>query len=386
MAIAPISVGDTNARAKMNQAIAKANEVDGKATASLLTAEAQARAQGLAAEAQARQHGLAAEAQARQEGLAARDSEIALRLSQAEHLAAAGRLGEAPRAATADLDGAPESTAPVTADRLIVSADGAVLSVVGAGSAAPRAVQRVEPGRRYRLRVVIRRVSDTSDPAGDTVRIGLRWLKADKSGLSTTVISDLVGVSVASGRLEYVYAVASIDDDVDAVAPSGAAYARPFVRFYGDGIAQVEVIAWEDLSLAVEWSPDVSEFRRSLAGVDHRLGDAEQQIATLAEQFAIEQQSEARAAYALVDSDADFTISAVSDARLIRHTATLTQTRQATLIVPGAPAGATTRLVRTGAGAFPLNVGPGLKAMAAGSWADFTFDGAAWFVAAAGTL
>jgi hypothetical protein len=375
------------ARAKMNAAIVEANKVVGKVEQSALTAEAQARQQGLAAEAQARQQGLAAEAQARQQGLAARDSAIAERLSQAEHLAATGRLGEAPRAATADLDGAPASTEPIAADRLSVSATaGAVLSVVGAASVAPRAVQRLEPGRRYRLRVVIQRVSDTSDPAGDTVRIGLRWLRADKSGLSTTILSDLVGVSVASGRLEYVYAVATIDDDVDAVAPTGAVYARPFVRFYGDGEAQVEVMAWEDLSLATEWSPDVSEFRRSLAGVDHRLGDAEQEIATLAEALAIEQQAAARASYALVETDGDFTISAVSDARLIRHTATLTQTRQAALIVPGAEVGATVRLVRSGVGPFPLNVGPGLKAVAAGSWADFTFDGAAWFVAAAGTL
>lgn len=253
MAIAPITVGDTSARAKINAAIEQANLVAGKAEQSALTAEAQARQQAVAAEAQARAQGLAAEAQARQQGLAARDSAIAERLSQAEHLSAAGRLGEAPRAATADLDGAPASIEPIAADRLVVSAtSGAVLNVAGAASVAPRSVQRLEPGRRYRLRVVIQRVSDTSDPAGDTVRIGLRWLKADKSGLATTVLSDLVGVSVASGRLEYVYAIATIDDDVDAVAPAGAIYARPFVRFYGDGEAHVEVMAWEDLALAVE--------------------------------------------------------------------------------------------------------------------------------------
>lgn len=49
--------------------------------------------------------------------------------------------------------------------------------------------------------------------------------------------------------------------------------------------------------------------------------------------------------------------------------------------------GARFRIVRTGGGAFNLDVGTGpLKSLAANTWCDVEFDGTAWFLSAYGAL
>lgn len=88
-----------------------------------------------------------------------------------------------------------------------------------------------------------------------------------------------------------------------------------------------------------------------------------------------------------VATDANFTLQVRVDPEEIRHTGTLTATRAVTLSSTDAHAGARFRIVRHGGGAFALNVGSGpLRALASGDWAEFVFDGAGWYVAAAGSL
>lgn len=73
---------------------------------------------------------------------------------------------------------------------------------------------------------------------------------------------------------------------------------------------------------------------------------------------------------------------------LTRHSGTLTAARPISLSTSGAVKGKTKyKVVRTGGGAFALNVGTGpLKALNTGEWAEFTFDGTAYYVSEFGTL
>lgn len=66
---------------------------------------------------------------------------------------------------------------------------------------------------------------------------------------------------------------------------------------------------------------------------------------------------------------------------------TLTAARTITLATTNAVRGSTLRVTRTGGGAFALNVGTGpLKALQTNQWCEVTFDGAAWYLSAYGTL
>lgn len=86
--------------------------------------------------------------------------------------------------------------------------------------------------------------------------------------------------------------------------------------------------------------------------------------------------------------DADKTL-AVTDAERQRWTSPLTVARTVTLPTTNVPPGLRFRLTRTAAstGAFTLTINPGaLKALATGQWADVVYDGAAWYLAAFGSL
>lgn len=93
-------------------------------------------------------------------------------------------------------------------------------------------------------------------------------------------------------------------------------------------------------------------------------------------------------AYSTVATDEDFSLTPGGGEIVCRHTGTLTAARAVTLVTTNALPGRTkVRITRTGGGAFNLNVGTGpLKAMPTNSWADFEFDGSAFYLAAYGTL
>lgn len=367
-AIEPIREGDTDALDKMNAVIAEANKVDGKAELGGLDAEVDAREQADFAEQEARIAG------------------DELRVTYGEAACPSGRPGEPGSFATADLGGAPEGTRPIDAALKAVGPHGAVVAI-RSGYVAPRAVFRIEPSRRYRVRFVVQRREDTQDPANDAIRLGLAWLGGDKSKIAEVSLVDLVDINVAAGRLEYIFAVArQVADDVDAVAPAASAYLRPFVRAYGSGLTHVEVIECADISSALEWSPDVDTVRRELAGLAHGVEDHAARLEAIEQEFAEARDRAARSAFGEITVDADAVVSATADARTIRHSATLTATRQLAIVAGGAEAGMSLHIVRTGAGGFPLDVGPGLKVMSANSWAEFLFDGEAWFLAASGSL
>lgn len=89
------------------------------------------------------------------------------------------------------------------------------------------------------------------------------------------------------------------------------------------------------------------------------------------------------------NGDAAATLTVPSSDPVQRWDTTLTADRAVTLSTSGAYEGATFKIVRTGLGAFALNVGTGpLKAMpnSTAAWCEVTYDGSAWFLSGYGTL
>lgn len=409
MTIAHVAVSDSGAtvRAKINAAIDAANDVPGKADAASLAAEVTARINADTSEANARALADEAEADARARAdnaetlartqaitgvradMVAGDAAVVAHLAPA--IGYAGHFGEMALFATGQTGGRAEDVPPLVAGAYEVSPlDGAVVVLTGAATVAPIALTRIEPGRAYRARFVLRRVEDTADPDGDGVRLALRWHSPLGVALAPQVLDDLLGVEVASGRLEFAFTFALADDgQVDVVAPAGGFYVRPYIQTFGSGVTHAVLAQIEDITGAVDWSPDVSAFRNAVAGVAAGLGVAQDELADLQERVTAAEARASQSAYQQIATDADFTVSFGSSAKVLRHTGTLTAARRAILATTDALEGQTARIVRTGGGSFPLNVRNGpttLKAMASGSWAEFTFDGTGWFLSASGTL
>ena len=85
--------------------------------------------------------------------------------------------------------------------------------------------------------------------------------------------------------------------------------------------------------------------------------------------------------------DTSQTLTAGTDAPTQRWATTLTADRAITLSTTGAVNGDRFRIVRTGLGAFALDVG-GLKTIpsATAAWVDVEFTGSAWVLTGYGTL
>ncbi len=303
----------------------------------------------------------------------------------------AGRLAEMGLFATAQTAGAPQDVLPLGSAAYALSPlDGAVVVMTGAATVAPIALTKIEPGRVYRIRYVLRRVVDTDNPNGDGVLLAVHWHSPAMVPKNLQTLEILNGVNVASGRLEHSYTLAVADDgQVDFVAPSGGLYARPYIHTYGSGVAHAVLAQIEDITGAIDWSPDVTIFRNQLAGLEALQTATASRLDSFTRRVIAAEARAAQAAYQEISTDADFTVSFGSSAKVLRHTGMLTAARRAIIATTDALEGQTARIVRTGGGSFPLNARNGsttLKAMSAGTWAEFTFDGSAWFLSASGAL
>lgn len=279
MAIAPIALGDTTARAKMNAAIEKANLVDTKADAAALTAEGQARQVAIAQETAARQTAIAQEAAARQAAI------LALPLP----MPVENRPGDAPLNFGLSLPQGETLVPPIDAAMLRYDENGRVARLIGDAVLAQRHLFAVELGRRYLATFVVQRRVNSPDPDNDAIRCALAWYDAGKGrligGSGLTVVQDLLGLTTGSGR-QVVRAVVSRapGSDIDIVAPAAARYVRPCVQTFGTLVQNdVEVMSWADITDAQAFAPDVSALDGRVAAVESlnlgdRLDAAEAQI------------------------------------------------------------------------------------------------------------
>ena len=86
-----------------------------------------------------------------------------------------------------------------------------------------------------------------------------------------------------------------------------------------------------------------------------------------------------------IAADVGATLAVLSNAEEIWHTGALTANRALTLSAANAYSGARFRVTRAGSGTSLLSVG-GLKDLVQNSWCEVIHDGAAWYLAAYGTL
>lgn len=283
MAINPITPGDTDARAKMNAAIAKANEVDSKASATSVSiavdAERLARIAAVKQEQSARGVAVASEAAARTAAIAVLPMSAPI-----QH-----RPGDAPNLFGRSLVGGDASAIASLTAGLVASGDnGRVARVAGAGIVAPREMFAVEPARRYLATFAVQRRVNAIDPDNDAIRCALAWYDQGRSplgGAPTTIVQNLLGITTGSGRLIVSTVVSrSAGDGIDIVSPALARYVRPYVETFGTQVQNdVEVIAWRDITDAAAYSPDLSAVEADVAALQSldlgdRLTAAEAQI------------------------------------------------------------------------------------------------------------
>lgn len=193
----------------------------------------------------------------------------AIRITYAEAAADDRRPGEVPKLFSASTDG--EMPASLDPSARVVGANGAVAAFSASGVAPVRAY-RIEPYRDYRVRFVVQRAVDTTDPAGAAVRLALVCLDRNKVSIGTLILATIPDMEVASGRQEFQYNIAAQDSDIaDFVVPTGTVYARPYAYGFGDAVNHAEVMDVTDLTDAANYSPDLTALIRDVAGVDYRV-------------------------------------------------------------------------------------------------------------------
>ena len=298
---------DGTAKDKINETIARANAVEaalgGKASQGAVNSEASSRTAADATERAERVAAVAAvqqsvnvEIAARQkgdaDGLATLAREKAAFFALAQQEAAARLAGDAARPTFAEIGGdltrpgvsarlyTGDITAPVAdasswpASGIVVGPDGPVALVSGAGEIAPVAHWFVEPDHDYRVRFVLRRRRDPDDPQGDAVQLGFACFSRDGAHIATVTGVNLFDVDVGAGRVEHDIKVSITDSaNVDMVLPAGTRSIRPYLRTFGNGETMLELIDRTDLTLMLDWSPDVSALARKMSGYDYRLED-----------------------------------------------------------------------------------------------------------------
>jgi|GEM_PF-4143396 len=159
---------------------------------------------------------------------------------------AATRPGDSPGLYTSDHAGAPVSVTPLTAVNVVVGAEGRSYRLTVAGVVAVREAIWAIPNRSYKFRAAYRRIVDPSDPLSDAVQTGVAWLDASYAMISLEVLNNDGAATVANGIRSFAF-------DLSA-APSGAKFARPYVRTFGTGnttdVEEIAITDVTDLSLA----------------------------------------------------------------------------------------------------------------------------------------
>lgn len=275
-------VGATS-RAKINNAF---DAIDANATAIL--SEAQARGQ---AETLLSNRVDAATAQIQAEEQSRLDADAGLSQSKADRnelaavfarrydlLGSDARPGDTPAAFTivssrAALSGNGRNFAEIPSSALVTSDSGRTVRITGPGILAQRNPTPVESSRLYRLRYVVQRRANPSDPSNDSVVLGVLWLDAGLNVLppsdDVTIVEDMQDLIAGFGSQER-HSIFSRAPSVDRqfAAPSRARYARAYVQSYGlDGVTDIDVLGIDDITRGVLLAPETADTVQQVAAL-----------------------------------------------------------------------------------------------------------------------
>lgn len=337
MVIAYVSEGASGAtnRTRINQAIDKANLVDGKADQSALAAEISSRQNGdnnlqgqinlrstvaaLNAEEQARQNAdaglqgqisqrvtlaqlasesgvraagdaacmdaVASEAQMRTAVIAAeaqaRIAGDAVRATYAEMAAHPGRPGANPNLYTTQTIGSRASLPNWT--EVTRGRDGDVAVIDGAAVIAAKDAFVVEPGRIVKVRYALRRAVNATAMIGNTVHLGIQWLDRDFQpvpGAGAVTIIEAIEITSSDGlqSREYNISLDGVGENVVAAPPLGAVFGRRFIRNFADGRLHVALLWSWDATDSVDFSAGALDFAGSLSALNYRVETVEQDM------------------------------------------------------------------------------------------------------------
>lgn len=193
---------------------------------------------------------------------------------------AAQRPGDAPDAFCSATAGQPDAVEGVQDIATVSASDGNgnVLLLSGSKTIAPRVAASLQTGRTFRFEGRYLRLNDTSDPAGDTVELGIAALDGSYKVIETIVIDQRAPSKVDGGQCIYAtFGVSGALVSPDHEMSSSAVYARPYLRTYGsDHSTAVIELGFSDITEVsqIEGSLDVATIANAVNGVSDKLTEA----------------------------------------------------------------------------------------------------------------
>lgn len=254
--------GGASVRSKLNQSIGAANEVEAARSGSsnlsdrldVIIDDSIERDNDLSAD-------IVAEASARGVAIAAATDPL---IGQAYE-----RPGDAKLLYSSTLTGSAASRPPLTVGTIVNDTElGAVLRISGADvPGASLAVARridfaFDPARTYLVYVVIKRLTDSSDPLNNGVEVRLQNLNYNKASVSNIALGAALSPTVAGGalRLSFLIGKAGAPGDLDYTIPPTSLYGVPYVLLYGsDHATAIATVDIRDVTDQVAGGADISE-------------------------------------------------------------------------------------------------------------------------------
>jgi hypothetical protein len=157
--------------------------------------------------------------------------------------------GETPQNFTPDLTGPVGGTTDLVGQVIGLASEGSFVRLTGSKIIATRERFRIDPAERYELKWVVRRHLNPTDPAGDTVRIAIKWLDGLKNTLSDTIVEDITLTEAMGNQniVRFVFNGASGGFGID--IPPNAIYMVPYVQTFGaDGQTDIVQMYIDDYS------------------------------------------------------------------------------------------------------------------------------------------
>ncbi len=196
-----------------------------------------------------------------------------------------GRPGDRPDLFTTALIGRPSDLSPLSAAGVVtVPGIGRVYRPAVAGFLATLAMYRIEPGRRYRVRGVLRRHANVAGATLDSVAFGVQLMDAAGGEIPRVQLAGFSGLAVGQRVIADVVVSTVAGEGVDVVLSSSTVYVRPW-WWVSDVTCTSDIESIEPILDVTDWgvlTPDVT-------GLTSRVGGIESQQAVVLENVALAQ-------------------------------------------------------------------------------------------------